>query len=64
MSDSNNTFNVYTVEHMDSADVDRYSHWAKDLVMYITKDGHTIKLDSNEIQQLVKSLPRTVGGSY
>jgi hypothetical protein len=32
--------------------------------MYIVKDGVTIKLDGNEVQQLVKTLPRTLGGTY
>jgi hypothetical protein len=32
--------------------------------MYITKDGVTMKLNSEEIQQLVKALPETVGGTY
>jgi hypothetical protein len=34
------------------------------LVMIITKNDVTLELDSDEIQQLVKSLPRTIGGKY
>ena len=41
-----------------------YTHWSKGLTMYIVKDGVTVRLNSEEIQQLVKSLPRTIGGNY
>lgn len=41
-----------------------YCHWSTGLKMSITKDGVNIKLTSEEIQELVKCLPRTVGGSY
>jgi len=41
-----------------------YSHWSKNLIMYIHKDGITISLNENEIQELVSSLPRTLGGKY
>ena len=42
----------------------KYCHWSKGLKMVISKKGVTIKLNSDEIQELVKSLPRTIGGSY
>jgi hypothetical protein len=32
--------------------------------MCISKDGIDIILNSEEIEQLVKALPRTIGGSY
>lgn len=41
-----------------------YKHWSHGLSMYIKKDGITIKLNSDEIQQLVRSLPKTIGGKY
>lgn len=41
-----------------------YVHWSEGLNMIIEKDGVTLKLNSEEIEQLVKALPRTVGGSY
>jgi len=34
------------------------------LKMVISKNGTTIKLEEDEIKQLVKCLPRTFGGSY
>jgi len=34
------------------------------LTMYIVKDGVTIKLNSEEVEQLVKELPQTMGGTY
>ena len=42
----------------------KYCHWSEGLKMVISKNGVTIKLNSDEIQELVKSLPRTIGGSY
>jgi hypothetical protein len=42
----------------------KYCHWSEGLKMVISKKGVTIKLNSDEIQELVKSLPRTIGGSY
>lgn len=41
-----------------------YSHWSEGLTMFIMKDGIKITLNEQEIQELVKSLPRTVGGRY
>jgi|688.fasta_scaffold11357_17 hypothetical protein len=55
-------FEVYTLQMVDK-DV-KYTHWSEGLTMYITKDGVTMKLNSEEIQQLVKALPETVGGTY
>lgn len=41
-----------------------FMHWSEGLYMIITKDGVTIKLQEEEIEKLVKSLPRTFGGIY
>lgn len=41
-----------------------YCHWSKGLKMVLSKDGVTIKIQEEEIEKLVKSLPRTLGGSY
>ena len=41
-----------------------YTHWAEGLKMVIKKDGIILRLSSDEIKELVKSLPQTVGGSY
>lgn len=41
-----------------------YCHWSDGLNMVIVKDGVTLKLNSEEIQQIVASLPRTIGGTY
>ena len=56
------SFNVATYSLLDR-DV-KYCHWSEGLNMVIKKNGVTIKLNSEEIQQIVKSLPRTVGGRY
>lgn len=55
-------FNVATYSLLDK-DV-KYCHWSEGLSMIIEKNGVSIKLNSEEIQQVVKSLPRTVGGRY
>ena len=43
---------------------DTYSHWADGLKMIIEKDGKIIELNSEEIGQIVASLPKTFGGTY
>lgn len=56
------SFNVATYSLLDN-DV-KYSHWSEGLNMIIEKNGVTIKLNGEEIQQIIKSLPRTIGGCY
>jgi hypothetical protein len=56
-------FSVFTITSCNNS-TKSYSHWAEGLEMFITKDGVTIKLNSEEVQKVVKSLPRTVGGTY
>lgn len=57
-----NDFSVYTTQSIEEGSM--YSHWAKGLEVYIQKGGVSIKLSSEEIQLLVKSLPCTIGGRY
>ena len=52
---------TYTVV---TEDMQTYCHWSEGLNMIIEKDGIKIKLNGDELQQLVKSLPRTIGGRY
>ena len=52
---------TYTVV---TEDMRTYCHWSEGLNMIIKKDGIEIKLNGDELQQLVKSLPRTIGGRY
>jgi hypothetical protein len=61
MKENKNNFKVYTLTKEKE---EGYSHWAKGLTMHITKDGITVELNEDEVQQLVKTLPRTVGGRY
>lgn len=56
-------FSVHTYSIINK-DSPMYAHWSEGLKMIIIKDGVTLKLNSEEIEQLVKALPRTVGGSY
>ena len=59
----NKKFSVYTLEEID-VNGPTWVHWSHGLTMYIEKDGVVMKLNSDEIEQLVKSLPRTIGGTY
>jgi hypothetical protein len=45
-------------------DDSRYCNWSKGLKMIIEKDGVVMKLEGKEIEKIVRSLPRTVGGTY
>ena len=56
-------FQVYALEVVDK-DTTGYVHWAEGLTLYIIKDGVTMKLNSEEIQQVAKALPETVGGKW
>ena len=55
------SFNVFT---MSSHNNRGYEHWARGTTMVIEKNGVKMTLSSEELQQLVKALPRTVGGRY
>jgi hypothetical protein len=61
--DNKNDFQVYALEVVDK-DTTGYVHWAEGLTLYIIKDGVTMKLNSEEIQQVAKALPETVGGKW
>ena len=63
MDNNKNDFQVYALEVVDK-DTTGYVHWAEGLTLYIIKDGVTMKLNSEEIKLVVKSLPETVGGRY
>jgi hypothetical protein len=63
MDNNKNDFQVYALEVVDK-DTRGYVHWAEGLTLYIIKDGVTMKLNSEEIKQVVKALPETVGGRY
>ena len=45
-------------------DMPRCCHWSEGLKMVIEKDGVVIKLEGKEIEDIVRSLPRTFGGTY
>ena len=51
MDNNKNDFQVYALEYVD-ADTTNYRHWAEGLTLYIVKDGVTMKLNSEEIQQV------------
>jgi hypothetical protein len=61
LNDSKFSVNTYSIINENSP---TYVHWSEGLKMFIIKDGVTMRLNSEEIQQLVKALPRTVGGTY
>ena len=56
-------FNVFSYSICDT-DVNKWHHWTKGLKMIIIKNGITIELDGEEIQQLVNTLPRLLSQSY
>ena len=56
MDNNKNDFQVYALEVVDK-DTTGYVHWAEGLTVYIVKDGVTMKLNSEEIKQVVKALP-------
>ena len=45
---------TYSLVNKDSG----YEHWSEGLKMVIIKNGVTIKLEKEEIEELVKALPR------
>ena len=66
MENNNNIgkrFSVHTYTFV-TEDTPMYTHWSEGLNMLIIKNGVELKLNSEEIKQLVKALPRTIGGSY
>lgn len=58
-----NQFHVYTITVYDD-EGPKYRHWSEGLTMVIIKDGIKIKLNSDEVEQVVKALPKTIGGVY
>ena len=58
------SFSVHSYSLIDMDDSNKWVHWSKGLKMIIEKNGTTIKLEEDEIKQIVKCLPRTFGGSY
>jgi 8-oxo-dGTP diphosphatase len=59
---NDNSFSVHSYTLVDENE--KWVHWSKGLKMIITKGGVTLKLEEDEIQQIVKTLPRTFGGTY
>jgi len=64
MTDNDSGFSVVSVVTLEDTEANKYTHWSEGLTMYITKDGVTMTLNSEELIQLVKCLPKTIGGSY
>ena len=64
MNTDKEKFHVCCIEESTEEEINKPRHWADNLEMEITKGECTIKLNSEEIQQIVKSLPNTFGGIY
>ena len=62
-TDTKKEFKVYTTTVFKESSKS-YVHWSKGLTMLIIKDGVEMMLDSDEIEKVVKSLPRTLGDRY
>jgi cytochrome c oxidase subunit IV len=57
------SFSVYSYI-IGTKDMQTYCHWSEGLNMVIEKNGVEVKLNGEELKQVVASLPRTIGGSY
>ena len=62
-NDTQKAFSVYTFESTPHRKIS-YKHWSDDLNMVIIKNGVKIELEPEEIEEIIESLPRTVGGQY
>ena len=60
----NEKFSVITYSLIEGKSKLNYAHWSDGLKMIIAKNGLVVELNSEEIEELVKSLPRTLGGTY
>ena len=63
IADVRKSFSVFAYTIV-TEDMSMYCHWSEGLNMVIEKDGVEIKLNGEELKQVVASLPRTFGGSY
>lgn len=63
IGDVSSSFKVGTYTIV-TEDMPSYCHWSEGLKMVIEKDGVVIKLEGEEIEKVVRSLPRTFGGTY
>ena len=57
------SFNVGTYTII-TDDMPGYCHWSEGLKMVMEKDGVVMELEGDEIKKVIKSLPRTFGGTY
>lgn len=64
MDNKQSNFSVSCYYTFDTEDKNYYSNWYEGCKMIIQKDNITIRLNEDEIKQIVESLPRTIGGSY
>lgn len=55
---------IYGYATFDVNDERIYKPWYEGYVLHIEKDGVVVKLEGLEAFELVKALPRTVGGSF
>ena len=61
----NKSANIYGVTFFTEDMIRRQSiPWYEGFVLYIEKNGVTIKLEEDEVLNVVKALPRTWGGRY
>jgi len=57
-----NKFTVFTTTNICTKET--YVKWNKGLNMTIIKNDVTIVLNENEIQELMNSIPKSIGGKY
>jgi hypothetical protein len=65
MKNNKNNFEVITYSIISQESLSKfYSHWSDGIKMIIRKGDVSIELNQEEVEMLVKSLPRTFGGKY
>lgn len=62
--EKNQPFSAVSVVKLEATEANKYTHWSEGLTIYISKDGVNMTLNSEEIEQVIKCLPKTMGGSY
>jgi len=65
MKNNKNNFEVITYSTISQDSLNKfYIQWSDGIKMIIRKGDVSIELNQEEVETLVKSLPRTFGGKY
>lgn len=61
---SGKDFSVWSMYSIDPNKILRFEHWAEGLTVYIRKGDKEIAINGDEMKRVIKSLPKTFGGTY